>query len=166
MSFGDNPNQYSGPNPYAVPSGDQFSPTGGPPGGAAASKVKGPAIALLILCPIGILFLCLDIAGRIYGIVTGEVGFLGENAQAAQMQGAVIGNYVGLVFDFLAIIGQAYVGFGAYKMLKLENRQAAYSACVLSVIPCMSACCLLGIPFGIWGIVVMNDPAVKQAFRS
>jgi hypothetical protein len=37
------------------------------------------------------------------------------------------------------------------------------TACILAMIPC-SACCLLGIPLGIWGLVVINNPEVRGAF--
>lgn len=37
---------------------------------------------------------------------------------------------------------------------------------ILSMVPCVSPCCLLGLPVGIWALVVLNTPEVKQAFRS
>ena len=51
------------------------------------------------------------------------------------------------------------------KMMKLEHRGLAYAASILAMIPCISPCCILGLPFGIWSLVVLADNDVKSAFR-
>jgi len=58
------------------------------------------------------------------------------------------------------------VFIGAMKMKNLENYSLAMAAAIVAVIPCISPCCLLGLPFGIWALVVLNDSSVKAAFRS
>ena len=35
---------------------------------------------------------------------------------------------------------------------------------IVSMLPC-SCCWTLGLPFGIWALVVLNQPEVKDAFR-
>ena len=40
------------------------------------------------------------------------------------------------------------------------------TASILAVIPCLSPCFILGIPFGIWALVVINQADVKEAFHS
>ena len=54
---------------------------------------------------------------------------------------------------------------GGIKMNKLESYSLAMAASIIAVIPCFSPCCLLGIPIGIWALVVLNDPNVKSAFK-
>jgi hypothetical protein len=34
------------------------------------------------------------------------------------------------------------------------------------MIPCISPCCLLGLPIGIWALVVLLKPEVKAAFTA
>lgn len=41
------------------------------------------------------------------------------------------------------------------------NRPAA----ILAMIPCVSPCCLLGLPLGIWALIVLLKPEVKAAFQ-
>lgn len=53
---------------------------------------------------------------------------------------------------------------GEIQMKNLRKRSMSMTACVLGSIPCISPCCVLGIPFGIWGLVVLNDPQVRRAF--
>ncbi len=54
---------------------------------------------------------------------------------------------------------------GALKMMKLQSWGFALAAAILVMLPCGSCCCCLGIPLGIWVIVLLNKPEVKAAFR-
>jgi hypothetical protein len=58
----------------------------------------------------------------------------------------------------------AAILFGALKMMRLQSYGWAMAAAILAVIPCLSPCCCLGIPFGIWALVVLSKPEVKAAF--
>jgi len=53
---------------------------------------------------------------------------------------------------------------GALKMKNLQSYGFAMTAAILAMIPCLSPCCLLGFPMGIWAIAVLVDPQVKAAF--
>ncbi len=50
-------------------------------------------------------------------------------------------------------------------MKNLESRGLAMTAAVLAALPCISPCCIVGLPVGIWCINVMNDPVVKAVYR-
>jgi hypothetical protein len=54
---------------------------------------------------------------------------------------------------------------GAIKMKNLENYGLAMTAAIMALIPCVSPCCVLGLPFGIWALVVLSEDRVKAAFR-
>jgi hypothetical protein len=54
---------------------------------------------------------------------------------------------------------------GAWNMKWLQGYALSVVAAILAVIPCTSPCYMLGLPFGIWALVVLNDPLVKAAFR-
>ena len=51
------------------------------------------------------------------------------------------------------------------QMKALENYPLALTASILAIIPCLSPCCLVGLPIGIWAIVVLSKPEVKAAFH-
>lgn len=51
-------------------------------------------------------------------------------------------------------------------MKSLENYGFAMAASIIALIPCMGPCCILGIPFGIWSLVVLSDPVVRSSFKS
>jgi len=50
-------------------------------------------------------------------------------------------------------------------MKNLESYGWAMTACILGMLPCHS-CCILGLPFGIWGLTVIHKPEVKSQFSS
>ena len=72
----------------------------------------------------------------------------------------LIGGFAGTVVA-IALNGVALVG--ANKMRKLENYPLALTAAIVMVLPC-SPCCVLSLPFGIWALVVLCDPQVRDAF--
>ena len=72
----------------------------------------------------------------------------------AGMVGAVIGIIVGIV-----------IIMGALKMKNLQSYGFAMAAAIIAAVPCVSPCCLIGLPVGIWAVMVLNDPYVKQSFR-
>lgn len=158
MSYADNP--YSSPEQL----GNTSTGMSQKPTPDAASRLKIPAIALLVLAPIAIIFMTADFGFRVYNLMNGDIPVIID--QPGATQGAVIGAYIGAGVDVLAIVCQIVVIIGAIGMLKVKSYNMAMTASVISVVPCLSACCVVGMPFGIWAIVILNDSTVKAAFRS
>ncbi|MDP8924982.1 MAG: hypothetical protein M3O34_19215 [Chloroflexota bacterium] len=50
-------------------------------------------------------------------------------------------------------------------MRALRSWGVAMAGAILAIVPC-GPCCLLGLPFGIWAILVLIDDEVKQAFAT
>jgi len=128
---------------------------------AATARVKGPAITLIVVTALGILgqliWTVLNLAGmrsmpanlppefdRFSGVLSGGLG--------------VVGLVVTLAIGGLRI-------FGAMKMMSLQNYGLAMAASIIVMVPCLSPCCCLGLPAGIWAIVVLANAEVKAAFR-
>jgi hypothetical protein len=64
----------------------------------------------------------------------------------------------GLILSGLMVVGGA-------KMRSVSGYGLAVTGAVCGIIP-INGCCCLAMPFGIWAVVVLADPAVKAAFRS
>jgi len=127
----------------------------------AAARVAGPATALIVF---GILGIVLGVIGL--GLAFLGVSFLAleprrvaPDAEEAVVQLILSGfqAVIGVVVSILILIG-------GIKMRRLESQGWATAAAVMAMIPCISPCCLLGLPFGIWALVTMGDPQVKSAF--
>jgi hypothetical protein len=153
-------------NPYQTPQQGFGKPQFGSDG-AAKEKVKTPAMVLLVLTAImmvlSVLFSILNFMGLGFAAMNPGGGMGGGQGQQMELMFSGVAGLIGLAVS-LAVGGVIIVG--CQKMMKLESYGWSMAACILSMIPCLAPCCLVGLPVGIWGLVVLNDPAVKSAFRA
>jgi hypothetical protein len=154
---------------FSVASPSTPSPIGAPStrGGDAAQQVSGPAIGLIVTAVLGglaqiagILFNLLGIG--MSGVAASQGGHNGEELPAwvNMMSGGV-----GIVFNVIGIIMSVVVFMGALKMKKLQSFTFVMVATIIAMVPCVSPCCWVGLPIGIWALVVLNKPEVKGAFN-
>ncbi len=139
---------------------------GNPPGGgvdygAIGEKVKLPAIFLMVVAGLSILWNILSLVLNLAGVGMG--GFAPGGSQQDRIIQMFSGG-IGMVFALLGLLVNSVVIFGAMKMKALTGYTLAMTAAILAIVPC--SCCCLNIPFGIWSLVVLLDSNVKAAFRS
>jgi hypothetical protein len=53
---------------------------------------------------------------------------------------------------------------GSIQMMRMKSWGLGVTASILSMINFGSCCCILGLPFGIWALVLLMKPEVKDAF--
>jgi hypothetical protein len=127
----------------------------------ALSAVTGPAIGLIVTAALGFL-------GAITGLVLTLTGSTMRtfNSGNPQMDNFFrsLNTGSGMVRIIAALVLSGVVLYGALKMKKLENHGLAMGVSILAMIPCISPCCLVGLPFGIWALIVLNKPEVKGYF--
>ena len=133
---------------------------------AALQAVKGPAIGLKVTAIIGLILVALGLVMNIMSLMGHPFTFgmqqMGDpNIQKMFNQ---LGGGLGVVQSLIGGgIGVAIL-MGASKMQSLTNHQCAFTASILAMLPCLSPCCFLGLPFGIWALVVLNKPEIKSQF--
>ena len=72
--------------------------------------------------------------------------------------------YIGInVLHFICLI---LIAIGAAKMGHLESRTMGRIGAVLACIPLVTPFGIMGIPFGIWSLVLLRNPKVAEAFDS
>jgi GYF domain 2 len=131
------------------------------PASAAAALVAGPAIGLIVTA----------ILGGLVQMVSLIRLLLVHNSMPvnSQMPGqawvAMLSGPIGVVMSIIAILMSVVILLGALKMKKLESYGLAMTASILAMIPCLSPCCVIGLPIGIWALVVLSKPEVKSAFH-
>jgi hypothetical protein len=100
------------------------------------------------------------------------VSILGINFSPFSMMGESQEGIFKIVESFRVLIGFVSLGIGvvvligALRMKALRGYALAMTATILAMVPCLSPCCLLGLPIGIWSLVVLLSADVKSAFRS
>ena len=149
-------------NPFQSP-----TQAGGPPvdyqygSQYAAGRVAGPAIGLIVagsLSTGALLIFAVIFAFDFFVLPRGMVQPqpMGQPPIAAIMGGYFVLCLIGALLKSLVIIG-------AVKMKNLSSYGLATAAAIVAIIPCC-VCWPVEAPFGIWALVVLNDPAVRAAF--
>jgi hypothetical protein len=131
---------------------------------AALQLVKGPAIALIITASFGVAYYGFS---GLFTLFTGGAMFHQEMPPEIPPQMRAFfegmhGPLAGVISLAIAALN-GFVLFGAIQMLRLRNHGVAAVASVVAMLPCQ-CCCLFGLPFGIWALVVLNKPEVKSQF--
>jgi hypothetical protein len=141
-----------------------ISPVGGAGGSreAALQAVKAPAICLIIMASLGILYYLFNTAVVLSG------GGPPVPANAPPMMRSFYQGMHGplaAAISFVIVLLNGFVLFGAIKLLRLQSHTLALATCIVAMLPfTVGCCCLLGLPFGIWGLVMINKPEVRSQF--
>jgi len=156
------------PPPLPTPTLSPYLPPGVPtvppvPASVAADRLSGPAIALLIT---GIFWT---------GFATlNWVGSFNQNQQVPPLPmfqqdpnfkknveaGMKLAPMIGWIFIVMGLLVIA----GAVQMLRRRTYPLAITGSIVAMLPC-SPCCVLGLPFGIWSLIVLLKPEVHSLFK-
>jgi hypothetical protein len=136
----------------------------------ALAQVRPPAIGLTIF---GGLMLAMTLIGLV------ATPFIPKDSQLSQLPDDMP-EWVRRVFEFQAsmpawasyvqgVIGLAVfavVVMAGLRLMKLRSRGLVMTGAILAMLPCFtSCCCIVGMPLGIWAIVVLNKPDVASQFE-
>lgn len=141
----------------------------GPASGATGNvrdQVSVPAILLMVVGG-------LTVAAALYGAVQYLSG-----ANEAQMAEALnnpqlpeqaktfieMSSKLGIFGSLFQLVCGGLSFFGGLKMKSLGSYGLSMAGAIAALIPCFGSCCCIGIPIGIWALIVLNKPEVKSAF--
>ena len=144
-------------NPYQI-SPATFDPQ--PPFNKA--KVQAPAIALIVC---GGLSLIASIFGVINALVSQVPPIPPDTPElAAQMMKGTVGPVAAAIQTVFIFVG-LFILFGGIQMLRIKTWAVALAASIVSMLNFGSCCCLIGMPIGIWALVILLMGDVKRAFE-
>ena len=144
-------------------SNTQISP---PAGVDPKAQISGPSVGLLVTGIIGAVFSLGSLISLVVGAgITSLAGFgsgwldeIPYNIEELWEGAFAMGSSV------VGLLVAAFIIYAALKMKELEQWGLAVAASILAMIPCISPCCVVGLPIGIWCLVVLTRPDVKTAF--
>jgi hypothetical protein len=143
-------------NPYQAP----FTQ---PPNPRPSSLVQAPAIALIAVAALAIILGLLGLLGDIFLYSSGAIDQLeAENDGPISEYTQII---VRSIWGGILVVAACFVLYGAIQMKRMRSYGIALAAAIVAAIPMLGPCCIVGIPFGIWAIVVLTKPEVKRAFE-
>lgn len=114
-------------------------------------RVSRPGTALLIMGSIAAVFPAIAIVGWLFNLL-----YIGFNAVVAS----------NLLVSLLFFACSVMISIGGGKMASMESYRLARLGAILACIPFVTPFIFLGIPFGIWALVLLYDPEVKAAFEA
>jgi hypothetical protein len=127
-------------------------------------RLKAPATGLIIAGSLnGALALIALLSGllRLSGI-TGQEKLPSDPAERMGFLGATVASY-GIAF--LTLMLAPLVIYGGIKMMAGKKYGLSRAAAIISIVPLTSCCFIVGIPLGIWALVVLAKPDVKALFN-
>jgi type IV secretory pathway VirB2 component (pilin) len=126
------------------------------------SKVTAPAIFLIV---VGALGLAASIFNILYASFA-EPQPIDPNAPVwlQEMQKSATGP-VTVAIQVVFVIVNVSIIFGAVQMMRMRAWGFALTASILAMVNVGTLCCVLGLPAGIWAIVVLSNHEVKSAFE-
>lgn len=142
------------PSPFATSGGRN----------AALNAVKGPAMGLKVTAILGFIAVGLGLAINILTLAGFHLGMQQVGDPNIQKLINMLGGGLGIMQNIVGVIVAIVILKGAAKMKALEKHSFAVAASVLALLPCVSPCCVFGLPFGIWALVILNKPEVKSQF--
>lgn len=122
----------------------------------AGNPLMIPAITLIVLAGLTLALLLATMPGQI-------IRMRKIDTTTAEGQGELAGSIAALVGWVTVTLG---IVWGSVAMLQLHGYRNAMAAAVLALIPICSPCFVLGIPFGIWAIVLLLRADVRARFQS
>ena len=148
----------------------QFNQAGYPPPPPNKSRIQErvtpPAIALIATGCLGIITQLLSLFIGLSGdFMQGFQEGLSEGMENPELLAPFLGGAFTIVFSIIGMIIAVLIIFAGIRMLKLHNWGFAITASIVAMIPCISPCCIIGLPVGIWALVVLNANDVKMAFN-
>jgi hypothetical protein len=128
----------------------------------ALQKASGPAIGLMITAGLGLAMNALSILIHLLrSAPPPPPPGLPPNLEHLL---EVLNGPMGIFFAIFGLAISGLVLFGAIQMQKLSSRGLAMTAAILALVPCFSPCCVVGLPIGIWALVVLLKPEVSSQF--
>jgi hypothetical protein len=131
---------------------------------AARNKVSLPAILLMVVAGLSILWHIVMLLLNLLGTGLSFMGNMTEDMPSSAL--SMMSGGVGILMSIISVVLCGLVIFGAMKMKALQSYVFAMVAAIVPMLPCIWPCCCLGLPVGIWALIVLLDKNVKAAFTS
>ncbi len=141
-------------NPYMAP----LAPSNGERGRREiVHALRIPSIGMLVLSLIWCCFAAMFVT--VFAML-----FIREFLESGSARGVVIPKDEAA--EALIFVSSFFIAFGAWCMRRTIHYRVAVAAAVIACIPFLTPWIVLGIPFGIWALVVLRRKDVRAAFTA
>lgn len=132
----------------------------------AVRQVSGPSAGLLITGIVGGIFSLIGLAALMIGAGIASVAGLGSDwlDEVPWHLEEVFEGVFSIGFTLIELLVAGFIIYAALKIKELKQWGLGVAACIMAMLPCISPCCIIGLPLGIWCLVVLMRPEVRDSF--
>ncbi|MSU31319.1 MAG: DUF4339 domain-containing protein [Pedosphaera sp.] len=132
----------------------------------ASAQVRPPALGIIVTGAVGGLLAFAGLVMQLLGVNQGQKlppGLPVEWEKGLQAYMEFVEKF-GVVTNILVLALSLVTVLAGVRMLQLRSYGLVLTGIFLAMMPCLSGCCCLGIPLGIWALIVIIKPAIKASF--
>ena len=137
----------------------------------AMKLVKAPAMAIKVLAVVSLIFQLAALVIALFSlhpqtekVPGGTFGFYNDITQSWANKSASDTLSNTIFTTLVSLPFQALMYFGAASMQSLRRYNLSLVSIITSMIPCYWSLCGVGIPIGIWAIIVLNRKEIRTQF--
>ena len=136
------------------------------------ARIIAPAVGLLVVAIFSVLFTFLNLFANVFNrwfLQMAENSNLPPEKLDGIREGIARGDF-GTVHYVAAVLNACaalVIVLGALRMMKQQSYGLAVTASILAMVPCVGTsicCCVIGLPIGLWALIVLMQSDVKAAF--
>ena len=134
----------------------------------ADNPLRIPAIGILATGVLGTVTSFMGVVSSLMGgVKKTEIPFDMGSPEAERMAKVVLNvlETFNLPLNLMALVLGILTLLGGVKMLQRRSYALAMVGAIVGMIPCLSPCCCTGLPFGIWALVLLSKPEIRDSFR-
>lgn len=126
-------------------------------------KLRAPAIGLIIAGSLNGITGLLALLGGLFRL-SGVGGKETLPTEQAEKMGFMVGTVGTYIFALLSLMLAPVIIYGAVQMMQGRKPGLAKISSIMAMLPVTACCFLIGIPIGIWCLIVLAKPEVKAVF--
>ena len=151
--------EFGSSNPYVSPLPASY--TSPEPQERAPGSLLAPAMALIAVAGVGLAFSVFNFA-----LSFGEAHVdAGAPEVVRQIQRGAVGPIATAIQGSFALLNLFIIVCGV-QMMRLQSWGMAVAGSVLAMLNIGSCCCALGLPVGIWSLMILMSPAIISTFSA
>lgn len=136
------------------------------PPGSLTGRVLPPAMGLLVVGLLGFFFslFLLAIAPKAANAPNPMPGMIPDENwdQMQELERGPVGKAIRGLFALISLLIMA----AGMQMMRLKSWGLAVTGSILAMVNFQGACCCLGLPVGVWALIVLTQPVVRSAFAA
>ncbi len=139
-----------------------------PPNDPAREALNVPSLLFMVFGGISVLYAIFALLSSVLqGDTSAQLQPLLDNPDLPPAAKKLVATMVGpgaKMINLLSMGLAAFIAFAGFQMRNLKSYGVAVAGSIVMMLPCGSCCCIITMPIGIWALVTLMKPEIKNAF--